>query len=225
MIPKTMKALQIKAYDGRLDLVNVPVPQPGPGQVLVQIAAAPVNPSDLKFIEGLYGVRKPLPVVAGFEGSGTAVAAGPGLMGRFLMGKRVSCMATATGGGSWAEFMVADARRCIPLKKHISLEQGAMMVVNPWTAWALLDTARRGGHRAAIHGAAASALGRMLVGLPAETPIPSSTSCGARPGRDAQRSRGRARPGLQRRRLRRPPARPLPAGWAPPSPSTRWPAR
>jgi NADPH:quinone reductase len=165
MLPTTMKALQIKAYDGRLELVDVPVPQPGPGQVLIKIAASPINPSDLKFVEGAYGVKKPLPVVAGFEGSGTVVATGPGLMGKFLMGKRVGCMATATGGGTWAEYMVADARRSIPLKKFVTMEQGAMMVVNPWTAWALLDTARRGGHHAAVHTVASSALGLMFIRL------------------------------------------------------------
>jgi NADPH:quinone reductase len=165
MLPTTMKALQIKAYGGPLERVDVPVPQPGPGQVLVKIAASPINPSDLKFIEGAYGVKKPLPVVAGFEGSGVVVATGGGLLGKFLMGKRVGCMATATGGGTWAEYMVADARRTIPLKKFVSLEQGAMMVVNPWTAWALLDTARRGGHRAAVHTVASSALGLMLFRL------------------------------------------------------------
>jgi NADPH:quinone reductase len=165
MIPTTMKALQIKAYDGQLNLVQVPVPQPGPGEVLVRVAAAPVNPSDLKFILGQYGVKKPLPVVAGFEGSGTVVAAGAGLMGKFLSGKRVACAATESGGGTWAEYVVADARRCAPLKKSTSLEQGAMMIVNPWTAWALLDIARCGGHRAAVHTPAARAPGRMVAKL------------------------------------------------------------
>jgi NADPH:quinone reductase len=165
MIPATMKAIQIQAYDGRLQLVQKPVPQPGAGQALVRIAASPINPSDLKFIQGVYGVRKPLPVVPGFEGSGVVVAAGPGLMGKFLMGKRVACMAPESGDGTWAEYMLADARKCIPLRKSVTLEQGATMIVNPWTAWALLDTARRGRHKAAVHTAASSALGRMLVAL------------------------------------------------------------
>ncbi|MBM4018642.1 MAG: zinc-binding dehydrogenase [Planctomycetes bacterium] len=160
-----MRALELAAYDGRLRAVEKPVPRPGPGQVLVRIAAAPVNPSDLKFIVGAYGLRKPLPVVPGIEGSGTVVAAGPGLMARLQVGKRVACLAPESGDGTWAEYMVADARRCIPLRKELTLEQGAMMVVNPWTAWALVDVARRRGHRAAVHTAAAGALGRMLVRL------------------------------------------------------------
>jgi NADPH2:quinone reductase len=165
MTPNTMKALELRAYDGRLHLVQKPVPRPGPGQVLVKVAASPINPSDLKFIVGGYGIKKALPVVPGLEGSGTVVAAGPGLMGKLSVGKRVGCMASEVLDGTWAEYMVAEARRAIPLNKNVTLEQGAMMVVNPWTAWALLDTARRAGHRAAVHTAAASSLGRMLLRL------------------------------------------------------------
>ena len=165
MIPAMMRALELRAYDGRLHLVQKPVPQPGPGQVLVKMAASPVNPSDLKFIVGGYGIKKALPVVPGLEGSGVVVSAGPGLMGKLSVGKRVGCMASEILDGTWAEYMVTEARRAIPLNKAVTLEQGAMMVVNPWTAWALLDTARRAGHRAAVHTAAASQLGRMLLRL------------------------------------------------------------
>ena len=165
MIPSTMRALELRAYDGRVHLVEKPVPPPGPGQVLVRIAASPINPSDLKFLVGEYGVRKALPVVPGFEGSGTVVATGAGLVARLRMGRRVACMAPEAGDGAWAEYMVAPAKRCIPLLGSVSLEQGATMIVNPWTAWALVDTARRRGHRAAVHTAAASSLGRMMLRL------------------------------------------------------------
>ena len=165
MIPATMRALELATYDGRLQLVEKPVPKPGRGQVLVRVAASPVNPSDLKFIVGGYGIRKPLPIVPGFEASGTVVATGGGLLAGFMAGRRVTCLAPDQGDGTWADFLLADARKCIPLKKFVTLEQGAMMVINPWTAWALMDTARRGGHRAAVHTAAASALGRMLLRL------------------------------------------------------------
>ena len=165
MIPKKMRALEIRAYDGQLHLVEKPVPKPGQGEVLVQIAASPVNPSDLKFMVGGYGVKKSLPVVPGFEASGTVVATGSGLMPLLMKGKRVACMAPETGDGTWAEYMVANARKCIPLQKAITLEQGATMVVNPWTAWALLATARQGKHKAAVHTAAGSSLGRMMARL------------------------------------------------------------
>lgn len=176
-IPSSMLAVQLLAYDGKpesITVAQVPVPRPGPGEVLVKIFASPINPSDLIFLQGRYGFTKPLPTVAGFEGSGTVVESGPGLMGRYLKGKRVAC-ATADAsisGGMWAEYTVTSAKFCIPLRKHVSLEQASSLLVNPFTAWALMDEARRGKHRAVVQTAAASALGRMIVRLGQKFSIP-----------------------------------------------------
>lgn len=172
-----MRAVQLSAYDGKpesIRIAEVPVPRPGPGEVLVKVFASPINPSDLMFIQGLYGFRKPLPAVPGFEGSGTVVAGGSGLMPRFLQGKRVACAAAEPriAGGLWAEYLVTSAQLCIPLRKDVELEQAASLLVNPFTAWALMDEARRGGHRAAVQTAAASALGRMIVRLGQRLSIP-----------------------------------------------------
>lgn len=169
-IPASMRAVQISDYEGSsqsISLVQVPVPKPGPGEVLVKVFASPVNPSDLMFVRGLYGFKKPLPAFPGFEGSGTVVDAGAGMMPGILKGKRVACAAAdaKTTGGMWSEYLVTSAQFCIPLNKKVDMEQGAMMLVNPLTAWALLDEARKGGHRAAVQTAAASALGRMMVRL------------------------------------------------------------
>ncbi|MGH2403621.1 MAG: zinc-binding dehydrogenase [bacterium] len=166
-VPPVMRALELRGYGApTTDLVVVqkPTPRPGPGQVLVRIAASPINPSDLAFVRGMYGTRKPLPVVPGLEGSGTVVAAGRGLYPRFLVGKRVAC-AAGEGDGAWAEYMVTRAMLCMPLPGTISLEQGAMSIVNPLTAWALMEIARRGGHRGIVQTAAASALGKMILRL------------------------------------------------------------
>ncbi|MBV8051143.1 MAG: zinc-binding dehydrogenase, partial [Acidobacteriaceae bacterium] len=165
-----MRAVQITAYDGKsesLSVVDLPVPRPGPGEVLVKVFASPVNPSDLMFLRGLYGFKKPLPAVPGFEGSGTVVDSGPGILGGFLKGKRVACAAAdeRITGGMWAEYLVTSAKLCIPLRKEVTLEQGAVMLVNPMTAWGLIEEARLGGHKAVVQTAAASALGRMIVRL------------------------------------------------------------
>src|SRR3972149_3926246 len=168
--PATMRAVQLRAYDGKPDSVVVaelPMPHPGPGRVLVRVAASPINPSDLMFIRGLYGFKKALPVVPGFEGSGTVVVAGGGLIARLLAGRRVACAAASPElrDGTWAEYMVTAARLAVPLRRDTDLEQAAMMLVNPLSAWALVDIARRAGHRAVVQTAAASALGRMVVRL------------------------------------------------------------
>jgi NADPH:quinone reductase len=167
-IPATMRAVQLSAYDGKsVHVVQMPVPTPGLGHVLVRVHASPINPSDLMFIQGLYGFKKPLPAVPGFEGSGTVVAAGAGLMSRMMVGRRVACAAAdaKVAGGMWAEYIVTSAQMCIPLRKKVNMDQAAMMLVNPLTAWALVDEARRGGHKAMVQTAAASALGRMIVRL------------------------------------------------------------
>ena len=167
-IPATMRAIELRSFERTpesLVVVEKPVPRAGKGQVLVKMAAAPINPSDLAFLRGLYGLKKSLPVVPGLEGSGVVVAAGGGLRARVLMGRRVACSAPPGGDGTWAEYMVTSAAVCFPLGKKVSLEQGAMSLVNPLTAWALMDLARRGGHRAVVQTAAASALGRMILRL------------------------------------------------------------
>ena len=75
-----MQAVQLVENGGPLTVGQIPLPQPGPGQVLIHMAASPINPSDLGFLKGFYGVQKPFPIVPGFEGSGTVIAAGPGLL-------------------------------------------------------------------------------------------------------------------------------------------------
>src|SRR5262245_2149951 len=100
-LPPTMQALELRAYDGApssLALVERPIPRPRHGEVLVRIAATPINPSDLSFLLGLY-VRKDLPVVPGFEASGQVVASGGGIGARVLTGRRVACAAPRDGDG------------------------------------------------------------------------------------------------------------------------------
>ncbi len=165
-----MRAVQLRAYDGNpgsVAVAELPVPRPGAGQVLIRVAASPINPSDQMFILGLYGFKKPLPTIPGFEGSGTVVEAGRGVLPQFQKGRRVACASADPNiaGGTWAEYLVTSAQLCVPLSKHVDMEQGATMLVNPLTAWALMEEARRGGHRAIVQTAAASALGRMVVRL------------------------------------------------------------
>lgn len=163
---------QTEAY-GPLAVAQIPVPRPGPGQVLVRMHAAPLNPSDLGVLMGAgYGAARVYPFTPGVEGSGMVVAAGPGLMPRLFVGRRVACSGDADGDGTWAEYMVTSAQLCIPLLPGVSLEQGATLIVNPLTALALLEIAARGRHRALVSTAAASALGGMIQRLAARRGLP-----------------------------------------------------
>ncbi|MEZ4594014.1 MAG: zinc-binding dehydrogenase [Chloroflexota bacterium] len=165
-LPEQMTAVHLQSYSGATGLQTVqrPVPQPGPKEVLVKVAASPIHPSDLSFLQGRYGFKKELPTIPGFEGSGTVVAVGrdTGLMGRFLLGRRVACVTQQQGDGLWAEFTAVSLNYALPLLGAVGLEQGAMSVVNPLTAVALIDIAQKGGHKAVLNTAGASALGLML---------------------------------------------------------------
>jgi len=93
-IPDQMTAVVLDSYTGAdgLRVERRSIPEPGPGEVLVKIAASPINPSDLAFLVGRYGFQKPTPVVPGLEGSGIVVAAGEGKMGGYLVGKTVTLL-------------------------------------------------------------------------------------------------------------------------------------
>lgn len=162
--PDKMTAVVLESYSGpeALRVEQRPVPEPGNNEVLVKIAASPINPADLAFLEGLYGIKKPTPVVPGLEGSGTVVDVGGGLMGRYLRDKRVACVSPDEGDGVWAEYMVTTADYALPLDESVSLEQGAMAVINPLTALAFMEIAKKGGHKTIVLTAAASALGQMV---------------------------------------------------------------
>ncbi len=178
-IPTQMRAILLEGHHEdvldairSLKVVDRAVPTLRRGQVLVKIDSAPCNPSDLLFLQGNYGVSKTLPSVPGWEGAGTVVASGGGLLANWFKGKRVACGNQDDRDGTWAQYMVANATVCLPLKRRMTLEQGATLIINPLTAMGLLDTARRGGHRAAIQTAAASQVGRFVVRLAKEANYP-----------------------------------------------------
>src|SRR3954470_1612165 len=90
-----------------LSVRDVPEPDPGPGQVRVRMIASPINPSDLLVVRGRYGVLPTLPATPGFEGVGVVDRVGPGLLGRWVKGRRVAVINHV--GGNWAEYAVIPA--------------------------------------------------------------------------------------------------------------------
>ena len=164
-VPEQMTAVVLDSYAGveALRVEQRPVPKPGHDEVLVKVAASPINPSDLAFLEGQYGFKNQPPVIPGGEGSGTVVAVGPGMMGRYFMGKRVACLWGGKGNGVWAEYAVVSTKGgALPLHQSVSLEQGAMSAINPLTAVAFLEIAKKSGCKTILLTAAASALGQMV---------------------------------------------------------------
>ncbi len=173
-LPQTMFATILKhdGYSGTasgpaitdaaewLEPAEVPVPQPGPGQVLIKLRTASVNPSDLHFIKGEYGQPRVKGSPAGFEGCGDVVATGKGA--EALQGQRVAFV--AAGSGAWAEYVVTQMQMCIPLRPDISDDDGAAQIVNPLSAMAMVDMAKAEGD-AFVVSAATSQLGKLMCSL------------------------------------------------------------
>src|SRR5947208_14633987 len=107
-----MKALVFDQFGEPADVLHireVPLPEPGRGEVRVRMIASPVNPSDLLVVRGRYGVLPPLPSTPGFEGVGVVDRVGPGLLGRLVKGRRV--MVINHHGGDWAADRGSPARQ------------------------------------------------------------------------------------------------------------------
>lgn len=115
----------------------VPFDRPvlGPGQALVAVLAAPINPSDVLTLTGQYGLLPPLPAVGGSEGVGRVVELGPDTQGP-AVGQTVLL---PPGGGTWATHVVVTAARLVPLPNAADAKQLAMLTVNPPTASLLLS--------------------------------------------------------------------------------------
>ncbi len=171
-LPNTMNALVLQEFDADPQVRELPVPEPGKGELLIKIDSSPINPSDISFIRGLYSSKKELPVVPGFEASGEVVATGNDFMSRRLLGKMVACFAPMDGHGTWAEYMVTGNRLAIPLKKSMNPEQGSMLMVNPLSVIAMLDIARKRGVKAIANTAAASALGQLMNRMSIDLNLP-----------------------------------------------------
>lgn len=139
-------------------------PEPGPGEVRVRMIASPINPSDMMFVRGLYGIKPQCPQSPGFEGVGKVETSGGGLRGLFFKGKRVVVMNAA--GGNWAETAVVPATQVIPISSSLSDDQAATFFVNPATAWIMtqeLLKVPKGGWL--LQTAAGSSLGHMIARL------------------------------------------------------------
>lgn len=188
-IPST--ALQLRSLvqaDGTLQISLEPTPVPvlGPDDVLIQMQATPINPSDIGLLFGpadlssvtvagsadrpVVTARIPeraMPGMAarlgqsmpvGNEGAGLVVAAGASPAAQALLGRTVGVI----GGAMYAQYRAMPAAQCLALPAGTTAAEGASCFVNPLTALGMVETMRREGHTALVHTAAASNLGQML---------------------------------------------------------------
>lgn len=118
-----------------VEAVEVETPDPGPGQALVKVVAAPINPSDVLTLTGEYGMLPSLPAIGGNEGVGKLVALGPDTQGP----EQGQLVLLPVGIGTWASHVLVDARKLIPLPGEADAKQLAMMTINPPTALLMLN--------------------------------------------------------------------------------------
>jgi len=137
---KQMKAIQFAHYGEPAQVLTVqdlPLPEPGEGEVRVRILASPVNPSDLLFVRGHYaGVQPQFPAPVGFEGIGTVDVLGPHV-DHPVPGQRVAVINGETGG-NWAEYAVVPAHALLPVPDDLPDEQIASFFINPASAILML---------------------------------------------------------------------------------------
>lgn len=149
-----MKAILCNQWGGpeTLRLADIALPEPGPGQVRIRIAAAGVNFPDVLIIQKKYQMQPTLPFVPGAEVAGTIDAVGAGVQG-LAPGMPVAALC---GIGGFAEACVVDAALCVPLPPTVPMDLAASLVLAWGTSWhALRDRAAlREGETLLVLGAA-----------------------------------------------------------------------
>jgi alcohol dehydrogenase, propanol-preferring len=116
MIPKTMKAAVVEKFHAPLSIREVPVPAPGPGEVLMELAASGVCHTDLHAADGDWPIKPKLPFIPGHEGTGTVVALGPGVT-RLKEGDRVG-LAWLYSADGHCEFCLSGWETLCPNQKN-----------------------------------------------------------------------------------------------------------
>ena len=183
--------------DGNIEIsiANVEMPIPGDDEVLIEVHAAPINPSDLglllsfaadlstinvsgsgdatvtsmKIHPALMGAMKPRfdeSMPVGNEGSGIVINAGANA--KELIGKTVGL----AGGSMYSQYRCVPAANCLVMEEGTSPAEAASSFVNPLTALAFIETMKMENHTAIVHTAAASNLGQMLVKICKADDIP-----------------------------------------------------
>ncbi len=149
-----MKAVRIHEFGGPdvLKYEDVPVPQPGPGEIRIRVIAAGVNPADWKMREGW--MKVPLPITMGLDLAGIVDAAGE-QVSSFRPGDKVFAKASPPHGG-YAEYTVVNVSQAALKPKSIGFIESAAIPVAGLTAWqSLFDIGGlKDGQSALIHGAA-----------------------------------------------------------------------
>jgi putative PIG3 family NAD(P)H quinone oxidoreductase len=160
-IPNAMLAIVAPDGGDEMALVERPVPEPRPGEVLVRVAAAGVNRPDILQRRGLYPPPPGAPDILGLEIAGEVVAAGESA--EALLGQQVCALVV---GGGYAQYCTAPAGTCLPVPRALSPVEAAAMPETLFTVW--VNLFERGfaadGDWVLVHGGT-SGIGTMAIAL------------------------------------------------------------
>lgn len=143
---KEMRAVAFHCFGGpeSLEIINLPRPSPGNGEVVVKVAAATVNPTDLLMLEGRHAARMENlapPYIAGMEFSGHVHSVGADVA-RLRVGQTVMGLVNPRRpcGGAQAEFVCVPAASVVPMPANVDFAEAATIPMNGLTAWMCLKS-------------------------------------------------------------------------------------
>lgn len=153
-LPTEMTAIAIEGGRGPAEALKperVPVPKPGPGEILIKVAAAGVNRPDIVQRMGMYPPPPGAPETLGLEVSGEVAAVGGGAH-RWTVGDKVCAL---LGGGGYAEYCLVDARHALPIPEGMSMIDAAALPETVFTVYANVfeHGALKAGETFLLHGA------------------------------------------------------------------------
>ena len=134
-----------------LQVVDLPLEAPGPGELRVRVSAAGVGATDVTMLNGNYPFAPKIPFVPGYEAAGVVDAIGAGVSG-FALGQRVAAL---TVYGGFAEFLTRGAEHFLPVPEGVEDRDAAAVILNFATAWQMIHRVAkvRGGQTALVTGA------------------------------------------------------------------------
>jgi NADPH:quinone reductase len=189
MLIPVMKAIQIQATGGPevLQLIDLPIPEPGPGQVLIRVEATGVNFIEIYFRKGVY--KTAFPLIPGSEAAGTVEELGPGVNG-FKAGDAVASTAVI---GSYAEYALVPAAQLVKIPAGLSMESAAAVMLQGMTAHYLTRSTfpLKAGETIVVH-AGAGGVGLLLTQMASQLGVRTLTTVSTKAKAELSREAGAA---------------------------------
>ena len=157
-----MKSVQFSQLGLPADVLrieDIATPEPAAGEVRIKVSTCNINPSDVFFIQGTYGIQPQLPSSAGFEAAGVIDACGEGV--DLPAGMRVIFSAM----GVWQEYVTVPANIVVPVPENMNDDVACQAFINPYTAFGMLQQADLQAGQWLMLTAGGSAFGQLVIQL------------------------------------------------------------